>query len=97
MAKTAQKKQREVLPSARTGRYTATDVTPVIKGIHVSSRGSGKWVVKKVGPKQPSRLFSRKETAIAWAKEMASSPNIVIYVHRPDGSVVKEKVARAKD
>ena len=92
MSKAVHKKQREVLASARTGKYSVSEVTPIIKGIHLLPRGSGKWAVTTLGRNRVLRVFAHKASALAWAKLEASTQNSRIFVHGRDGKVERAAV-----
>jgi hypothetical protein len=91
----AYKRQRQVLRSAKSGKFTVRDVTPVIRGVHVLPKGTSRWVVKKIGLGQPSRVFALKERALLWAKELADSKSSAVYVHQRNGHVTTSKSARS--
>jgi hypothetical protein len=95
MAKAAVKKKREVLASAKTGKYKVADVVPAVTGVHVSRSGS-RWAVIKPSSKRVSRSFSKKERAIECAKEIASTSRAVIFIHESKGKIEKQTIAKRK-
>jgi hypothetical protein len=96
MARTSHKRPREVLASARTGKFTRGEVRRVIDGVHVIPRGHTSWMVKRMGPGQASRTFSDRDAAIEWARQLAHSPNAMIYIHRRDGRVITQASGKSR-
>jgi hypothetical protein len=54
---------------------------------HVYPRRSGKWAVRRSGASRASRLFEKKDDAVAYARRMAQKEGSVVYLHRNDGGV----------
>lgn len=48
---------------------------------------NGSWAVKKAGSDKASRIFSKKEEAVNFAKIVASNQGTALFVHGIDGRI----------
>lgn len=54
---------------------------------HVLPVQDGGWKVKKGGAARASKRFEEKDDAINFAKNLSSSYNTQLVIHRKDGSI----------
>ncbi|MFA4892304.1 DUF2188 domain-containing protein [Brevundimonas sp.] len=56
-------------------------------GHHVISGYRGEWRVRNTGAARAARVFTSREDAIAFARELARREGGEVFVHNEDGTV----------
>lgn len=56
------------------------------KSNHVVPSASG-WAVRKSGAERASRVFSTKEKAVEYGRELSKSEQTELYIHKSNGMI----------
>jgi hypothetical protein len=56
--------------------------------VNVSQIPSGSWLVDPGTALAPNRVFKKRDHAIAWARALAFSTGVRMFIHGPDGIAV---------
>jgi hypothetical protein len=68
----------------------------VKKSQHVEPNPKGGWSVRQTGAARATRVFTKQEDAVRYARDIAKRESTDLYVHRRDGTI-GEKGAYGRD
>lgn len=73
-------KLRPLIESSEVGNLDPEEIRAVVRAVHVAPSLDG-WVVRKAGADQIYQLFTTKEEAEQFAKELSAQHHVEIMIH----------------